>query len=85
MLSLLSQHSCCPPWSLQHLQTAKGTRGVCHRLGMSQAGNVTPRSLGSSSGALQVLWEEAPKESSDPTNLPLERDVPMNSGVLAPS
>lgn len=38
---------------------------------LPQTGNVTARSLESSSGAGQELWEEPLKESSDPTNLPL--------------
>lgn len=72
---LLSQPSCFPPRSLQHLQTGRehevsATDWECHS-------EVTGEQL----GAGQVLWEEPLKEGSDPTNLPLER-IPMNSGVL---
>lgn len=36
--SLLSQHSCFPQCSLQHLQTCERTRGVRHTPGMSRRG-----------------------------------------------
>lgn len=63
--SLLSQHSCFPQCSLQHLQICKGAHGVCHRLGTSQ-----PAQWRAALG----LWEEThSRKTSDPPNLPRER------------